>query len=140
MAETVYKDVEVPSRFTKFNTPGQSVAGTIVALDPKGKFGTEVSLKLDSGDETVISCSSARLAEWAQVIAVGQKWKVTFVGQSAGKEGQQGAKQFRFAMAPTKAAPPRRTEPVRDEPREPGEDDDVGDGGGEASPFLEERP
>ena len=128
-----WKTFEVPSKFYKFTKEGEELTAWVVEKT-EGKFGLEVTLALPSGRTTILSCSSAQLAAWAEHVETGETWRIKYLGQAEGRDGNQGLKKFAFEVQTGKAAKAPVTAPARGEVREPGEDDDLGDDG--ESPFT----
>jgi len=118
---------EMESKYKKFNTPGDEVIGRVTAI-VDGRFGAEVSIAQATGKKTKVTCVSAQLRAWSEHIEVGEVWRIRFVSQDEGRDGQQGMKRFEFYQNPKQAkSAPRATAPVRGEGREPGDDNDLDD-------------
>ncbi len=95
MADTGWVEYEPPSKYTKLAEPGDTIRGVVKKISA-GKYGPEVTFLLETGTETVMSCSPAQLQAWAENAAEGEAWEIAFVGAAPEKDGKSGAKKFKF--------------------------------------------
>ena len=100
------------SAYKKFETPGDSIVGTIVAAgvgEYMGKTYPELTLETDEGATVIVSCSQAvlkgRIADLNPQI--GNRLAITYTGDGIAKANQNPPKLFDVAVgdAPVAAAP-----------------------------------
>lgn len=100
------------SAYKKFETPGDSIVGTLVAAgvgEYMGNTYPELTLETDEGVTTVVSCSQAMLKNRIGDLRpqLGTRIAITYTGDGTAKANQHPPKLFDVAVgeAPAPAAP-----------------------------------
>lgn len=100
------------SAYKKFETPGDSIVGTIVAAgvgEYMGNTYPELTIETDEGVTTVVSCSQAMLKNRIGDLRpqLGTRIAITYTGDGTAKANQHPPKLFDVAVgeAPAPAAP-----------------------------------